>query len=81
MFKVRCGGVHTCHPNTWEWRQEDQEFKVSVSYIADLRPTWAMQNPVSKTKQRKTKQQFSPEFYFPVLLSLANCGAISWGIP
>jgi hypothetical protein len=26
--------VHTCNPSTWELRQEDQEFKASLGYIA-----------------------------------------------
>lgn len=29
--------VHACNPNTWEWRQEDQEFKVNLVYVAGFK--------------------------------------------
>ena len=29
--------THTCHPHPLEWSQDDQELKVSLSYIADFK--------------------------------------------
>jgi hypothetical protein len=34
--------AHACNPCTWEWRQKDQEFKASLGYIVNVRPTWAI---------------------------------------
>lgn len=51
MFKVRCGGIHTCHPNPWEWSQDDQEFKVSLNYIADFKTNLDYRRHCLKTKQ------------------------------
>lgn len=25
--------VHACSPNTWEWRQENLEFKATLTYL------------------------------------------------
>jgi hypothetical protein len=34
------------HPSTGRRRQEDSEFKVMLSYIESLRPTWVSWNKV-----------------------------------
>lgn len=37
--------------NLISWRQEDERFKIILSYIVHLRPTW---DPVSKIKSRES---------------------------
>jgi hypothetical protein len=38
--KAGCGGSHL-QPALGEWRQEDQEIKVSLGYIVSMRLAWA----------------------------------------
>lgn len=49
------GSTHL-YSQHWGWRQEDQELKGNLSYIAHLRYAWAMWEPVSK-HETKTKKQ------------------------
>jgi hypothetical protein len=48
--------AHACNPALKGWRQEDQAFKVSFSYIATLSPAWTISNPVLKKKEKGLKR-------------------------
>ena len=49
------------------WRQEDQEFKISLSYMSS-RLAWVTRDPLSKTKQNKTKPGKKKRACFRMLL-------------
>lgn len=44
------------NPESGKQRQEDQEFKVSVSYTANSRPDWATQDTASKMHEKEYVQ-------------------------
>lgn len=51
--------VYTCNPNSWGWittlgKQEDEEFKASLSYMASSRPLLAIQEFVSEYKSKQS---------------------------
>lgn len=49
------GVRHWCF--IWEVRQENQEFKVILSYIASLRSAWATKHEILSQKKTTTKMQ------------------------
>lgn len=38
----KAGVVHICNPTIGRWRQESEEFKIILNYIASLRSAWVM---------------------------------------
>lgn len=43
VLKAKCGGGTSAIPELWQWRQEDQKFKLSfgyITYIVSLEPAW-----------------------------------------
>lgn len=51
--QIRCV-VPTCHPSIWGWRQANWTFKVICGYMANLKSTWNVWDPVWKGKQEET---------------------------
>lgn len=51
--------AQACHPSVWEAEQEDQKFKVILSYIENWELTQVIPNTVLKKKYTKTKQNLS----------------------
>jgi hypothetical protein len=48
--------VHSCNPSSWEARQKDLKFKVSLSYIVNARSAWAAyQDPISKNPKKQKR--------------------------
>lgn len=65
MYKVHYpepsmpGVAHTCNPNIRGWKQENQEFKVFLGYIANLRLAWVMWDPAHYPHLKEYIQEVS----------------------
>lgn len=50
--------AYACHPSIWEWRQEDQVFKVSLGYKSEFEPNLGYMRPclnkyINRKKEKK----------------------------
>lgn len=47
--------TETCGPNTWKMEVGGAGVQFSLSYTVNLKPAWAMPNPVSKKYKGRKK--------------------------
>lgn len=53
-------GVHTCKPQTWKVKQEDQYFKAFLGYILSPKTDQGIWEPVSKAKIECREEKYVP---------------------
>ena len=55
--------IQTAIPALGRWRQEEQEVKITLGYVASLRYTWGTVRPCHKSRvsERETKRERDTE--------------------